>query len=346
MQAVALTGIKEMELIDLPEPKIEKPTDVLLKLESIGVCGSDVHYYETGRIGSQVVEFPFIVGHECSARVVETGKDVKRTKVGQLVAIDPAMVCHKCDQCLAGRENTCRNLRFLGCPGQAEGCLKEFMIMPEDSLYPVDDSKLTSEQVALIEPLTIGLYAVKQAGNIENKTVAILGAGPIGLSVLLCAKALNCGKVFITDLLDYRIESAKTSGHADYIGNPEKTDIVKDFLSIEPLGMDIVFECAGKQETLDQAVELLKPGGKLLIIGIPRAERVSFVIDRIRRKEITIINVRRQNKCVQATIDLMSDGRVNADFMITHRFTLRETKQAFDLVSNYEDNVIKAMINL
>ena len=144
MKAIALTELRKMELVERPAPQIRRPSDVLLKLEATGVCGSDVHYYATGRIGSQVVKFPFVVGHECAARVIETGKDVTRVKEGDLVAIDPAMPCHTCDQCKLSRENTCRNMKFLGCPGQAEGCLAEYIVMPADTLFPVT-GKITAE---------------------------------------------------------------------------------------------------------------------------------------------------------------------------------------------------------
>ncbi len=175
--------------------------------------------------------------------------------------------------------------------------------------------------------------------------VVILGAGPIGLSCLLSANAENARACYMTDKIDERIEGAKQGGAA-WVGNPNKQDIVKEILQRQPTGMDVVFECAGQQETIDQAIELLEPGGRLVLIGSPRTERVSFAIDRIRRKEITIVNIRRQNKCTQKAIDLIASGKVNADFMITHRFPLEQTQKAFDLVAGYHDGVIKAMISL
>jgi L-iditol 2-dehydrogenase len=342
MKAVLLTGIRQMEIRDIPLPRIEKDTDVLLKIEVVGVCGSDVHYYETGRIGSQIVKYPFMVGHECAATVKETGKTVRRVKVGDRIVVEPAIVCHKCDQCKIGRENTCRNLKFLGCPGQVEGCLCEYMIMPEDCCIPVD-KKITFEQAVLCEPLAIGVYAVRQAKIFKGADVAILGAGPIGLSCLLAAKAEKAGNCYITEKVDERAAIARMGG-ADWTGNPGKNDVVKEILKVNLGGIDVVFECAGKQETVDQAIELLKPGGKLMLIGIPRDERISFIIDRVRRKEISIINVRRQNKCTEATIDLLVSKKINADFMVTHRFKPEQTNEAFDMVAEYRDGVVKAMI--
>lgn len=342
MKAVVLSGLRQMEVTDIPEPTIEKDTDVLLKVEMVGVCGSDVHYYETGRIGSELVEYPFIVGHECSATVRAVGRAVTNVKIGDHVFVEPAIACHHCDQCNQARQNTCRNLKFLGCPGQVNGCLCEYITMPEDCCFIID-GKLTLAQAVLCEPLAIGLYAVRQARLAENAAIAILGAGPIGLSCLLGATAANKNTCYMTEKVAERVVAARKAGAA-WVGNTNKQQVVKEILRLQPLGMDVVFECAGQQETIDQAVDLLKPGGKLMAIGIPRSERISFVIDRIRRKEITIINVRRQNKSTQACIDLIAAGKITVDFMITHTFKIEQTKQAFDMVAQYRDGVIKALI--
>jgi len=343
MKAVALTGIGQMELTEVADPVIERDGDVLLKIEKVGVCGSDVHYYETGRIGSQVVEYPFIVGHECTATVQAVGKAVMNVKPGNHVFVEPAITCHNCDQCAAGRENTCRNLKFLGCPGQVQGCLCEYIVMPAECCFAID-GRIDLVRAVVCEPMAIGLYAVKQAALAENYELAILGAGPIGLSCLLSARAYNASRIFVTERIDERVKVARNAGAA-WVGNPDRGDVVKEILERSVAGMDVVFECAGRQETIDQAVELLKPGGKLMLIGIPRAQRVSFNIDSIRRKEITIVNVRRQNRCTQECIDLIAAGKIRVD-MITHRFELEQTQRAFDMVAGYRDGVVKAVIEL
>ena len=342
MKAIVLTGIRQVELRDVPKPALTKDSDVLLKIKMVGVCGSDVHYYETGRIGSQVVEYPFVVGHECSATVEGVGSAVKRVRVGERVVVDPAISCHECEQCLAGRENTCRNLKFLGCPGQIGGCLCEYLVMPEDSCYKMAE-QMSFEQGVLCEPLAIGLYSVKRAGLSAKSNIAILGAGPIGLSCMVMAGREEVNACYVTEKVEERMEVAKQSG-ASWVGNPEKQNVVEEILKLVPEGIDVVFECAGEQETIDEAVELVKPGGKIMLIGIPRMERVSFKIDKARRKEITIVNVRRQNKCTQECIDLISQGKADVDFMVTHRFGAEQTKDAFDIVAGYRDGVVKALI--
>ncbi len=333
-----------MEILNVPEPTMEKDNDVLLKIAVVGVCGSDVHYYETGRIGSQILEYPFVVGHECAAEVKDIGNSVTRVKVGDRVVVDPAIACNNCDQCKQGRKNTCRNLKFLGCPSQTGGCLCEYVIMPEDCCFPIDD-KITFAQGVLCEPLAIGVYAVNQACLSKGADMAILGSGPIGLSCLVSAKAENINACYVTEKVKERVEAAERNG-ATWVGNPDKEDIVKEILNMEAAGVDAVFECAGQQETIDQAVELLKPGGRLMLVGIPRFERISFIIDKIRRKEITVVNVRRQNNCTQVAIDLIASGKVKVDFMITHRFELEQTQDAFDMVAGYRDGVLKAQIEL
>lgn len=344
MKAQVLTGIRQMEMREIPNPRIIRPDDVLLKIEAVGVCGSDIHYFETGRIGSQIVQYPFVVGHECAGRVIEVGSAVNHLKPGQLVAVEPGISCHQCDQCLAGRPHTCRKMVFLGCPGQIPGCLSEYLVMPAECCFAID-GKLTANQGVLAEPFAIGLYAVRQSQVFSGAKVAILGAGPIGLSCMAAGRALGAGKVFMTEIIKERLQLARENG-AEWVGNPHQENIVQSISRLEPGGMDIVYECAGQQETLNQGIELLKPGGKLMMVGIPREERVSFCPDLIRRKEVTMINVRRQNHCTQKAIDMQAAGQVKLDFMVTHEFDFGHTWDAFDMVAGYKDGAVKAIIKL
>jgi L-iditol 2-dehydrogenase len=344
MKAMKLTGIRQMQLMDVPDPKIVNDTDVLIRMKVLGVCGSDVHYYETGRIGSQVVEFPFAVGHEGAGVVEAVGSTVTSVAPGDRIAIEPAMPCGTCDQCLSDRPHTCSSLRFLGCPKQAEGCLSEYIVMPEQCCFKVSD-KTTLDQAAISEPLAIGVYAVKQSVPMPGARVGILGVGCIGLSVLLPSLAQGADALYVTDKIDNRLALARKAG-ATWGGNPDKEDVVAAIRKLEPGGLDVVFECCGEQEALDQAIEMLKPGGKLLLIGIPpTAERVTFLIDKLRHKEICIQNVRRQNHCVQPALDMMDRSDFDVSIMVTHRFPFSQTQDAFDLAASYEDGVLKAMID-
>ncbi|NBB94679.1 MAG: alcohol dehydrogenase catalytic domain-containing protein [Planctomycetes bacterium] len=344
MKAALLTGIREVEVRDVPEPTLEKDTDVLLDVLTVGVCGSDMHYYRTGRIGEQVVQFPYRVGHECAGCVLKTGTVVEGLSEGDVVAVDPLISCGECDQCRAGREHTCRNQAFLGCPGQADGCLCERIVMPAASCTPVPGG-VTCEQAALIEPFSIGLYAQKLAGDVAGKSLAILGSGPIGLCVLLAARAAGARAVYMTDIRDNRAELAGQMG-ATWTGNPNRQDIVAEILQAEPNGVDACVEAAGEQSTLNEGVKLLKPGCTLAVVGIPEVDRVSFEVASMRRHELTIQNVRRQNQCVEPAVKLVAAGEVNLDPMVTHRVDLDETAEIFDIVADYNDNAVKAMIEI
>ncbi len=344
MRAALLTGIKQFEIRQVPDPKIINDTDVLIRMKTVGVCGSDVHYYTSGRIGSQIVQFPFIVGHEAAGTVERTGSKVTRVKPGQRIAIDPAVSCGHCDQCIAGRENTCRELLFLGCPRQLEGCLCEYIALHEKCCFPIKES-MTFEQAALSEPLAIGVYSIERSWLPVKANVAILGAGPIGMSVFHVLRINNVDDVYITDKIEERLTFSKIL-NPKWSGNPNHADIVKEISKIEPLLLDVVFECSGDKEAIGQAIQLMKPGGKIVLVGITETDEISFPVHELRRKEITIINIRRQVHCTQKAIDLLDRRQVNMDSMATHRFPLEETQEAFDLVANYKDGVMKAMISI
>lgn len=342
MIAAVLTGIKKIEVRKVPDPQIHTEKEVLLRMMAVGICGSDIQYYLTGKIGDRVVQYPFIVGHECTAVIEKVGKSVKKVKPGDRVVINPAVSCGKCDQCLRGRSNTCRNLLFLGSPGQLEGCLSEYIVMPQANCYPIK-KEIEPEEATFVEPLSIGIYAVNLLGGFKAQTIGILGSGPIGLSVALAAQDAGSRILYMTDKIDDRLEAARKVG-AVWTGNPDKSDIVDEILSREPLQLDAVFECCGDQKAIDQAIELLKPGGKLMIVGIPDTDCITFDPHRIRRQEISIQNVRRQNNCIPAAIDLMERHEEDVALIVTHRFSLKEAQAAFDLVANYRDRVIKAVV--
>jgi len=343
MRTMVLTGIRKIEQINRQQPELKNPDDVLIKIKSVGVCGSDVHYFTEGKIGSQVVEFPFAVGHECSGTVIQTGSSVTQVKPGDLVAIDPSIHCGVCDQCLSGRPHTCRNNRFLGCPGQIEGCLSDYIVMPEFTCFPLDE-KFNETTAALIEPLTIGTYSVELAKtDFQDKTIGIFGAGPIGLCVLMVLKTKQTGRIFSFEPLEFRRNKAIQLGTAIAI-NPFTDDAFEAASKHEPLLLDIVFECSGDQKAVNDAIKVLKPGGKLVLVGIPPDAKYVFDMDLMRRKELSIQNVRRQNHCMEKAIELISNG-LPIGQIVTHHFLPEETQKAFDLVANYQDGVIKAMID-
>jgi len=343
MKAMMLTGIRQMGMKDIPEPVLVKANDVKIRMSVMGICGSDIHYYTQGKIGSQKVQYPFTIGHEGAGVVVEVGRSVKRVSPGDQIAIDPAMPCRKCDQCLAGRHHTCRKLRFLGCPGQAEGCLMEYIVMPEESCFPLTGT-LTPDHGSISEPLAIGVYSVKKSGGVKGLKIGIFGFGPIGMSVMLAAKAQSVHSIHVTDLIDERLAISRKEG-AVIMGNPIREKIVEKIMQAEPLGLDLAFDCCGKQEAWDQAIDVLKPGGKLVVVGIPEFNQWSLSVETTRRREISLQFIRRQVDCVEQALEMMKNGSIVIDNMVTHRFPFDRTKEAFDLVADYKDGVMKAMID-
>lgn len=343
MKAAVLTGPGRIEIRDVPKPEIGGSRDVLLRVGRAGICGSDLHYYVPGYFEAGGVVYPLIPGHECSAVVEAVGKDVARLKPGMRAAVDPAVSCGQCDQCRNSRPHTCRNIGFLGFPGQLGGALAEFIAVPETNVFPLPEV-MSLEEGALVEPLAIGLYALSLAGGMPGKSIGILGAGPIGLCVLLAARAENCGPVFVTDKVEDRLKAAAEAG-AFWTGNPDVVDIAAGIPACEPAGLDLVFECCGDQAALDQALAVLKPGGRILVLGIPPNSRISFDAGLLRRNEISIVHVRRQNGFTGRAVEAVSSGLINPAFLATHQFPLDRAQDAFALAASRADGVLKVMIS-
>jgi L-iditol 2-dehydrogenase len=342
MKAALLTAIGKFEMADVPAPKIASEKDVLIRIKAAGICGSDVHYFTQGRIGSQVVQFPALIGHETAGVVEEVGKGVRKVKPGQRIAVEPTVFCGRCDQCKSGRENTCRALKFLGVPKELDGCFCQYVVLPEECCLPIPDS-MTFETAVIAEPLSIALYSVKRSGVVEGSTVGILGAGPIGTSVMHSLRLMRTGNVYVTEKIDERLKQAQRLSPA-WSGNPDRTDVVREISEREPLLLDVVYECSGDDKAIQQAIRILKPGGKLVLVGIPEVDVIPFPIHEIRRREITIVNIRRQAHCTEKAIEVLSGEIKDASSMVTHRFPLERIQDAFDLVSRYKDGVMKAVL--
>jgi L-iditol 2-dehydrogenase len=342
MRAAFLTGVRTIEVRETPAPRIARDDDVLIRSQAVGVCGSDLHYYLSEFVGADKVTYPFIPGHECAGTVEEVGKAVTRVKPGDAVVVEPAVACGACDQCRTGRPHTCRKLLFLGHYGELTGGMAEFALAPERNCVPLP-AKMTVLQGALAEPLSIALYAAGLAGSVRGKTAAVLGTGPIGLCVVMALKAEGAGAVFATEKAEARLRAATTAG-ADWTGNPDREDVVAGILARESLGLDLVFECCGEQSALDQAISLLKPGRTLVVVGIPVEARVTFESGRLRRREIRVQSVRRQNRCLEKAVGMIHAGRIKADFLATHFFTLDQAREAYETAATRRDGVIKAIV--
>ncbi|MFU8780387.1 MAG: zinc-dependent alcohol dehydrogenase [Kiritimatiellia bacterium] len=337
MWAAQLTGLRKLAIREVPEPRLPGHDEVLVRVDAVGICGSDVHNYLEGGIGSRKVDYPFIPGHEAAGTILALGENVLDRQVGDRIMIEPAMHCGDCDQCRIGRYNTCRNIQFLSSAGELQGCMCERVVIPVRNALVVRPA-LDPELVALAEPLSVAVHSVRNSIPITaGVPIAVLGAGPIGLCTLATLLQAGADRVYVTDPLAARRDMAVRMG-AYWCGAPAELD------GLEPLGMGAVFECSGKPDALDQAVELAGPGSKLVITGIPEGNRVSLDISQLRRKEVCIFNVRRQNQCAELALQMIDEGSVAIAGLVTHRFPLAAAADAFDLVAGYGDGVIKAMV--
>ncbi len=343
MKAAVLTGVRRVEVRDVPAPEIRAEDDVLLRTAVAGLCGSDLHYFISDKVGSEAVKYPAIVGHECAAVVEAVGPAVTRLKIGDRVAVEPAISCGHCDQCRSGRPNTCRTVGFLGHPGEKDGCLAELFVMPERNLFPIPEGMSPAEAM-LAEPLSIALHAIQLGGGAPLSSAAVLGTGPIGLCVVMGLQVGGLRTIFATDRSEARVKAAVRAG-ASWSSNPDREDVVKAILEKQPLGMDAVFEVSGDPAAIDQAAELAKPGGTIFQIGIPLAERVSTLYASLRRKEITIKHVRRQNRCLEKALLLISRKHIDAAWLASHTFPLDEAQRAFATAADRTDGVLKAAIS-
>ena len=309
-------------------------------MKYVGICGSDIHYYATGRIGDQVVRFPFVLGHEGSGQI-EDGAGV--FPQGIPVYIEPAMACHTCDQCLAGRENTCRTMKFLGNPLEHSGCMSEEIVLPRECIVPLP-GWLGLEEAVLLEPLSIGVYAVQRSRAGNGCRVAIAGAGPIGLSVLLALTDIDPRRVFVSEPVQARRIAAEDLGaHGSF--DPGQAGAASAILAATGGGADIAFECAGTQESIDDAARMIRPGGTMVLIGIPEGlDRVTYDPHLARRRELTVVNIRRQNRCTDAALSILAARRDAAKVLITHRLLPVRAGEAFDLVEHKSDGAIKAVL--
>jgi L-iditol 2-dehydrogenase len=342
MKAAFLTGVRAIEIREAPAPQIVRDDDVIVRSKAVGVCGSDLHYYLSDRVGGDRVSYPFIPGHECAGIVEGIGRAVTRVKPGDAVVVEPAVSCGTCDQCRTGRPHTCRKLLFLGHYGELTGGMAELVLAPERNCVPLP-AKMTAVQGALAEPLSIALYAAGLAGSVRGKTAGVLGAGPIGLCLIMALKADGSGSVYATEKAEARLAAAAKAG-AEWTGNPDREDVVGEVQARESLGLDLVFECCGDQSALDQAIALLKPGGTLVVVGIPLEPRVSFDSSKVRRREIRVQNVRRQNKCLERAVGMIHTGRIKPEFLATHFYRLDQTREAYETAAARRDGVIKAIV--
>lgn len=343
MKVARMIGIRDMRMEEEDIPPINDD-QVLVRMEYVGICGSDVHYYEYGRIGDYVVDKPLILGHECAGTVVEAGRAVTSLKVGDRVALEPGRTCGKCYYCKTGKYNLCRDVVFMATP-PVDGAFAEYVAYPADLAFKLPDNVSTMEG-ALVEPLAVGIHAANQADVQLGQSAAILGAGCIGLMALKAVKAKGAGDVYVTDTIDSRLRFALDSGAAA-VFNPRNADVVSSITKLtDGEGPDIVIETAGAAPSTKQTIDLVRRGGTIVLVGLVPEGEVSMNVARLIDKEARIKTVFRYRNIYPSAIKAIADGKIDVKSMVTHIFDFDDIKQAFDFVIEHKNEVIKAVVKM
>ncbi|HID95889.1 MAG TPA: NAD(P)-dependent alcohol dehydrogenase [Candidatus Latescibacteria bacterium] len=343
MRVARLYRPGDLRIEDAKPPGI-RDGEVLIRVKAAGVCRSDVHYFRYGRIGDAVVTKPIILGHEFAGVVEEVGKRVDGLEPGVPVCVEPGVPCRVCEACREGNYNLCKSMKFCGTP-PVDGCYREQIPYPSDFVFPLPGG-LSLAEGAMIEPLAVSLHAVDLGKVKPAETVAVLGSGSIGLSVIQLVRLTGAAEIYATDLLRDRLSWAEHFG-ASLVINAAVEDPVRRITDATGnRGVDVVFEAAGVVETPQQAVDIVKPGGRVVLIGISSEDSIHLSASSARRKGITIKLVRRMRHTYPRAIRLVEKRLVDVKSLVTHEFSLEEIVSAFHLVESYGDGVVKAVIRI
>jgi len=319
----------------IPKP-VPQTDEVLVKIKAVGVCGSDIEYYEHGRIGDFVVEKPLILGHEASGEVVEAGENVASLEVGDRVALEPGIPCRKCEFCKSGRYNLCSDVQFMATP-PVDGAFREYVVYPADFVFKIPEDA-SYEEAALIEPLSVGIHAVERAQLKLGDRILIFGAGPIGLLTLQVALAEGASHAVVLDLSDARLAKAKELG-ADEVVNVGKTDLVKEFTD----DFDIVFEAAGAPTTIPKALRFVRRGARIVLIGHSSVNEAKLDPNLVITKELSIRGTYRYANTYPKALRLMQKGVFNLTGLIGKTFPLIDVDAALGYPKE-NPACIKAMV--
>lgn len=341
-EAVFMTGINTLKTREIPLPQAGIG-EVIIKIEHVGICGSDLHYLESGRIGDFIVEGDFILGHESAGTVVDLGAQVQNLKIGDRVALEPGQTCGTCEFCRSGRYNLCPDVKFLATPPY-HGSLVRYLAYPENMCFKLPDSVSTVEG-ALVEPLAVGLQAVRQ-GNVHlGQRIVILGGGTIGLMTLLAAKAYGASSIYVVDILEKRLELAASLG-AIPVNASERSTVNRLLLETDGSGFDVVFETAGNVTTIRETPYLVKRGGTIVLVGLAAQNEIHFDFMQIMAKEIQIQSVFRYCNLYPAAISAISSGQIQVKDLLSRTFPFSESAEAFRFAQENKKDVIKVMITL
>lgn len=341
MNVAVMTGAKKMEWVtrEIPKPKHE---EVLIRLEYVGVCGSDLHFYEAGRLGNWIPDGPLVLGHEPGGIVAEVGEGVHGLMVGDKVAIEPGVPCGMCEMCRKGFYNLCPDMSFMAIPKEREGVFSEYCVHPANMCYKLPDHVDTMEG-ALMEPLAVGFHAAKIAEAEAGQSAAVLGCGCIGLVTIMVLKARGIHNIYAVDVIEKRLEKAKEVG-ARKIVNAKTQNIEELLKSVPGKGVDLVFETAGAEFTTRQAAKLIRNGGRVVLVGMCAEPEIVVDIGSLSAKEGDLKTIFRYRNLYPDAIRAVSEGIIPLKSIVSHVFDFKDVIEGVAFNVEHKEEVIKAVI--
>lgn len=349
MQVARLHGPKDIRIADEQEPPPPAAGEVTLKIGAVGLCGSDLHMYEAGRIGYTTVSKPMILGHEFMGIVAALGEGAldgnhQPLALGQRVAVEPAVPCWRCELCEHGHPNLCPNHYFYGLFPE-DGALRERMNVSARNCFPLPDA-LSDEAGPLLETLGVAIHAIDLAKIRVASTVAVLGAGPVGLLITRLAVLAGAARVFAFDKFDWRLRKAKDWGatHAFNVDECDPAGAVMDVTGGR--GVDVAIEAAWADHSVQQAADMARYGGRLVLVGIAADDKLQMQHSVARRKGLTIIMSRRMKHTYPRAIELATSGAIKLEELVSHRFNLSQTAAAYASNLAYEPGINKVILRV
>lgn len=341
MLVAELTAPRTLRLREQPAHD-PAPGEIQVRVAATGICGSDLHSYAEGAIGDTPCQYPMVLGHEPAGTVVKTGAGVTGWAAGDRAALEPALYCYHCEACRTGHHNLCRNIRFLSNPGHP-GFFRELVNLPAANLLPVP-AGLSMELASVAEPLAVAMHSMKFASVGPGETVAVFGAGPIGLMTIACLKLAGAGRIWAVEPVPHRREMALRMG-ADASLDPGETDAARQLTSeTAGRGVDCAIDCAAIQQSTNQAIRAVRWAGRVVLTGIHSDALVPFEVSPMRRKELAIFNVRRSNGETPAAVELLAQRAAWFAPLVTHTRPLHRIAEAFDIAERYADGVGKMVV--
>ena len=343
MKVAIMTDVAKVELTEREIPK-PAANEVLVRVEYVGVCGSDIHYYENGGIGPNIVKPPFVLGHEAGGTVVEVGTSVTHLKPGDRVALEPGKTCGHCEFCKTGRYNLCPEVIFFATP-PVDGVFQEYVAHEADLCFKIPDNMDTME-AALIEPLSVGFHAARQGNARMGMTAVVTGAGCIGLVSMMALKAMGVTRIIAVDVMPKRLEKALELAATDAI-NGKETDTVEEVLKLTGgMGPDLVIETAGSEITARKAIQFCKKGGTIVLVGYSASGEMTLPMSLALDKELTFKTVFRYRHIYPLAIEAVSSGRVNLKGIVTNIFSLDDIQNAMEQSTKNKADIVKSVIKI